>query len=658
MGWSLLFSVFEGVVFKMKIMQKSFKKVFQFILFIYILFLVFSPIFFIDFGIHNDYSIWEYDKSREQFPETIHLILVGRPIGAYLLNIYFRFFDTISSLAFARFISFIVSIFSAFLIYRYLSANFYLNSFYILSLIFCIFTLPPNQVFVIWSTNFVPGSLNIFFVISIYIIFNKIDKCKKSYKKIFLYIIIFILFLATFFIYPPTSLFFLCFTFINALFSVEKNRKDILKLIIRDVGFCIITMISYFLIHRFILLHFLSIKYPNQLRGLTGGPYEFKISTDFFRSVEIFYVVSKLAFGGSGHAVFGDLWALIVIITIIIGIIFLFKKRKIKNLLFFINISIFLMLLSNICVLVSKGGFDSYRVIFPYSSMVVIFIFWIGFHLFSSKLLRNILILLFAIFSGICASLNLTYSALSANIELNFIRQKLSSQDITKINSILFIKPKGKFIRHKLYYEFQFMATNLAFIKGIVDAVLSEMNINSHKISSVAAVEADKIKDIIFMEGTGLIIDMNQITVDNKFRKNYFLEKASINVSEISSGPRHSGIRCFDKSTDSDSFWETKGFPQMLQITFEKKKKIVRYKLCTGELPERMPKAWLFQGSNDLINWNNLDIRENQINWKINEKREFKIVKPSEYKYYRFVFNEGNDYILRIYEIKIDFRRE
>ena len=63
------------------------------------------------------------------------------------------------------------------------------------------------------------------------------------------------------------------------------------------------------------------------------------------------------------------------------------------------------------------------------------------------------------------------------------------------------------------------------------------------------------------------------------------------------------------------------------------------------------PKTWTFQGSNDDISWNNLDIQSNITNWEqtnsnsvtnLTEMKEFKIINNEFYKYYRIYILESN----------------
>jgi hypothetical protein len=123
-------------------------------------------------------------------------------------------------------------------------------------------------------------------------------------------------------------------------------------------------------------------------------------------------------------------------------------------------------------------------------------------------------------------------------------------------------------------------------------------------------------------------------------------------VIEVSSQTgTHYYEKAFDHSITPDSFWEVGGeYPFWLTIEYREKTKINKYFFQTGEVPERMPTNWQFQGTIDGKNWNILDKREKQ-QWKINEKKEYIISEPKEYSLYRLYFTAGSPKIMRIYEI-------
>ncbi len=62
-------------------------------------------------------------------------------------------------------------------------------------------------------------------------------------------------------------------------------------------------------------------------------------------------------------------------------------------------------------------------------------------------------------------------------------------------------------------------------------------------------------------------------------------------------------------------------------------------------VPERAPKEWLFQGSNDKENWETLDDRTGdraETGWSVHESRFFKFSNGANYRYYRIYFKSIN----------------
>ncbi|ACA43446.1 discoidin domain-containing protein [Clostridium botulinum] len=59
------------------------------------------------------------------------------------------------------------------------------------------------------------------------------------------------------------------------------------------------------------------------------------------------------------------------------------------------------------------------------------------------------------------------------------------------------------------------------------------------------------------------------------------------------------------------------------------------------------PRDWTFEGSNDNINWDILDEQNNEINWKLNEQREYTFKNFNKYQYYRLNIsrNNGSQYV-------------
>lgn len=87
--------------------------------------------------------------------------------------------------------------------------------------------------------------------------------------------------------------------------------------------------------------------------------------------------------------------------------------------------------------------------------------------------------------------------------------------------------------------------------------------------------------------------------------------------------------------------------------------KIITYYSITGvpadeNLPNRAPKTWTFEGSNNGSTWTTLDARTNVPAWSMGEKRVYAVNNTTGYRYYRVNVsaNQGDSTILAIAELE------
>jgi len=114
-------------------------------------------------------------------------------------------------------------------------------------------------------------------------------------------------------------------------------------------------------------------------------------------------------------------------------------------------------------------------------------------------------------------------------------------------------------------------------------------------------------------------------------------------------------FRAFENTLGDSGYWITNGTSigwLTLDIGSGNSKKIYSYKIYVNVVPEpnRAPKNWTFEGSNNNIDWTILDTQENQTGWGSGTGREFTldILKMSiAYRYFRLNIsaNNGDDYL-------------
>ncbi|SLM62557.1 discoidin domain-containing protein [Dickeya aquatica] len=114
--------------------------------------------------------------------------------------------------------------------------------------------------------------------------------------------------------------------------------------------------------------------------------------------------------------------------------------------------------------------------------------------------------------------------------------------------------------------------------------------------------------------------------------------------SAFNNDPRWYGWKAFDGGvTGEDSRWSTQaGFPQWLSVAFNDAKSVDYYFIiCRQDLSSGgVPKDWIFQGSDDGINWVTLD-SQSGVTFTPNEKKIFSINKAT-YKNFRISVSAVN----------------
>lgn len=161
----------------------------------------------------------------------------------------------------------------------------------------------------------------------------------------------------------------------------------------------------------------------------------------------------------------------------------------------------------------------------------------------------------------------------------------------------------------------------------------------------------------VYQPENAVVVDMN-VLVDSaglSKRKISMITRGvnGLGINESAHGGNHNAARAFDGDVSNpDSFWETGNYPQWVEISSQKNIKVSAYAFHGMEAPERMPKAWRLFASNDKENWREIDRKSGEMEWKMNEVRVYKLRAETRFKNYRFVFSEGNNPILRIYEIE------
>lgn len=252
---------------------------------------MYSSIFSHQFGYHNDYRIWEYNAQKNFFgyPETRHLIGVGRPILAILFSIHMRLVNDMYALHVSQIISVISICFLATLYYLYLQRKLDINYFSAALLSVLTFTLPSIAINSFWITNFTSEIIPLYIAFFAYILLEQQANTTKMARLI---IAVGLLLFLNLLIYPPATFFFFTLTFIKLLFGPKNVEHAKLKYIFIEVLMLLAVSFIYYMIIKLTFIPYL-VKHPYFLYEYIGGldwnkfyqsiavQYEFNIGLSF-----------------------------------------------------------------------------------------------------------------------------------------------------------------------------------------------------------------------------------------------------------------------------------------------------------------------------------------------------------------------------------------
>jgi hypothetical protein len=456
---------------------------------------LYLPAFVYDFAVHNDYMIWSYDNHKccLRFPESTHLLAVGRPIGAILLNLHFAAFTGIKSLAVGRGVSFLTMLCAYYLFCWIMIKNYMFPPLFSVISGFLIFLLPSAILYVIWLTNFVPGSLTVLLSVVGYSLISLPCKErerneKRSLSLLSLPTLGYFLLIVSVFIYPPTGIFCLVFPLMWALFMDSeqwiRERRDIFL----QVGIIITLLILYFVANKFVVIPVLgTVSEAVRDYVLPTSNYQFSLSVSPF---DKFHLVNEFL------AITFNLWTsnylpafYLVVLLLIIGIgLWKFfevryhdRHRETTRMAFQRTaIVVFLLGVGAAPIFIPKDGFVAYRIVFTAASMAVVLLLWALHELCSMFNNRRVLTASIAVVVFLCllfSCIRIQVFVDNVNREYEFVRNAVRGLDRDKLTKVVVLAPEwgAQIVRGQLFYDFRYMATNFARMDGIVRASLREL---------------------------------------------------------------------------------------------------------------------------------------------------------------------------------------
>ncbi|MBM3282678.1 hypothetical protein FJY90_00355 [Candidatus Gottesmanbacteria bacterium] len=602
---------------------------------------------------HDDYYRFAMDKWKLwTHPQFIGYVKeYGRPLGIIVKGAYFSLIDNVNEANYVRFINLLMTSILAFLIYLWLKK---INMKDTIAGLFSIMviTLPPFQTPAAMIANHHHIISAILSSIAFILAFRYANREHINIDLRFIKysISIVLLLLLALLTYQPAAMFYwsmLLMLFLSE--EYEKFRKSL-------------SSIMYLFFVPLIAIGIYSI-YINSLSSERAA-----ISMNVSEKTKWFYdpvLIEVLNFWNIFPQ--SSIAFICVFIIALATILVLIDRVKMKDgwgrnknnrsFLFRATLIILSVILSFLPNLLARENAASYRIYIAISLSFLAIVFFSLRKIFLYLRLSRLFVLFVIMFCflGIyIAHYNvMNYYVNQKTNEFTYIRKSLQRMDLGRNKIVYLVQPTSSSPLFCGEYRDEFGVLTTKFrqdIRWIIKAAYIDLyGVGGGKTFDKNILTfSDGEEFIVLSPNEGLnIIDMNM----SSDHSDHIEKNDLIRVSSIVGG-YHPG-RAFDKSIRADSFWETSKFPILLQVEYRKSgsKNVTKYILQTGN-PERMPKNWELQGSNDGINWIILDEQRGQINWNVNEKRIFNINKPSYYRFYRFNFLEGNHpEILRIYEI-------
>lgn len=454
-----------------------------------------------DFVIHNDWVLLYPASQSLLHPESSHLVWIGRPVGALLLNIQYYIVDSVLGLRVFRLLSILIYFISLYVVLIYL------KKFKIrigqMTLIFYL-CLPSNLLYLVWSSNFIPGMMTQIILLLCFVIYIKI----KSLK-----LVIFMGLLITYLAYPPNTMLWL--TYLFALYHFEKNQKILID-ILKSFIFIILIQVSLSTIYQNLLdnswFNFLGSAPENSSYSLSPN-FEFQTLMNNF--IQLYLDQSQLWFLGQKE--------IGVFSTIIISLILIFAFIKNRN-----NFLLFLIVyvLVNVVNIFANGNNVLVRntlagtsLLFFYSTIhLAIIVNKLGsfnkiLKFSNSRKQVKYLTIIFVFVVYVNAQIIINTIILNSQIEFNYISKALEGRLFT---NVLTIRPNlgSQYVAGaKLYKDYNYSITlgkEAGCVMGFFSRNASFINKDYEAEYSFICIESDKNHNYNTMD-FDLVIDMRKI---------------------------------------------------------------------------------------------------------------------------------------------------
>ena len=657
-------------------------------LFALVALLVYLPAFLLDFGIHNDYDPTNVLDLWMVHPEARDVAGMGRLLNGLVLSLQFYFIQELSDLAVARFYAAMVTIFNVLLLASILWQRVKLEAKLAVAIGATLFFLPGFQLYILWVTNF-PNTLSFTLGLLAYWVWDQHRvRGWNLTGNLTLALAGQGLLLCSFMTYPANTFAFLLPVTARILFTPLNNWRKNRIILAQDMAFIGFSAPLYFVVYKYLIGPFLTWAGPVYWGGAftkRTGHYSMNLLFNWEAKWLTFERLSKLTLAGPLHLIGWEktvhLWVLGVtgLLAFALLLVYLVQGPAKEYWRVWTQLVLGLagiVLLVNAPYLLVEDVPTAYRITLIYGALLVLLYYWLIWQwasILGGGAGKNLLVLglgvLLATY-GLIGARNVLYVSIEKKKELDFIRARLRSEDLSVYRKILLIGAPmmSHYLDREIALDFNLAASqmyytfNLPLIKFGLEG--TGYKLGQFRVEHIGIKPENVIKRVpipVTDDGRTLMINFNELSLNKEVNWKIPADQAR---EQNSSRGFYQSI--WGLPQDPQEWYKKvlfrqaplaitkihqakleQGVPFWIRIELPEISRKNRYKLGPGLYrdqsrgPEQMPRNWKVFGSVDGVDWQEVDHRSAE-SWSAGETRVYDFVSEKAYRFYLIRFAAGD----------------
>ncbi|MCD4781264.1 MAG: hypothetical protein K8S27_12060 [Candidatus Omnitrophica bacterium] len=631
-------------------------------------FLVYLPVFITPFAYHNDAALLSV-KSFEWlgFFESVHILMVGRALGAVCVSVLAWGMNSLNALAWGRFACFFFIYIAMTVFIRFMIKRRFLDPFWAVLAGFSLIFSAPQQINVIWVANFFCGPFNAVFAFLCYFLWERGRGLKwlwerRSLSEYAWIVLSFIFFQCSLLIYPLTALFVFVLTVINILSFKSSQRQDQRKVFINDVIFFSAGMVIYRIIDRQCI-------YPIASQHLeysapAGSVYSMGLVKDIWSKWGLVKEIVLLSISHIWYLLrpsFGVVLRLIIVFT---PLVCLFNraarldKNETTSWFFVLEKFVMFLILSLLIIspmIIAQQCFSvlGFRVLWPTTALGVVLHFWLWNKLDQNK--RDCLsglkvygVALVVLYSVVTMR-HMTAVAQNYYLEWRYLKSQMTAGIPAEMKRVV-VKgiPVGTALVRKAFpFEFGYMLTSVNHVRPLFAVIMESKSEFSQDISFIEP------GDAIYYDKFTKVIDLNDVrysfTPSAVQDGRVYLEAGGSDAQSLITVHREgldaAPFLVFEQQHRTQPekkfpFWYIRGEQEFRIESKHLAQDLYGYRLIGSGFNrdgQRVPFQWTLQGRYQDREWKNLDVKREISHHKNGFDRLYPLLHPVAYHEYRFI---------------------